>query len=112
MREAPGAHNSGKSKAKKGSLGRVSVQRPIGRQISAREQAERAIAGLPSKTSANKDGGFETGRRHDEERAMKRQKEKMMLGPTAESGSEFQVASKEMLESLARGTGVGGKKRR
>jgi ATP-dependent RNA helicase DDX31/DBP7 len=43
---------------------------------------------------------------------MKRQAEKMMKGPTGEGGGEFQVASAEMLESLAKSQGVGGKRKR
>jgi ATP-dependent RNA helicase DDX31/DBP7 len=109
MREAPGAHNAGKSKGKKPkSTGRVKEPTRLNRPLTAKEQAERAIAGLPARGGAREDGGgFQTGRRHDEQRAIKRQQEKMMKGPTGDGGGEFQVASAEMLESLAKGIGAG-----
>lgn len=119
MREAPGASSNGKGKKAK-STGRVSLVRPIGRTISTKEAAERAIASLPARQShhsqsrtSNAAGEFTTGRRHDEERAMVRQKEKVMRGPTGEGGSEFQIASSAMLESLAKSQSqVGGKRKR
>lgn len=106
MREAPGAAN--KVAGKKGkSMGRVSIPRPIGRVISAREAADRAIASLPLRNMGDRGDGFETGRRFDEDRAMKRQQEKVMKGPTGEGGGEFQIASPAMLESLAKSQNQG-----
>lgn len=102
MREAPGSSSTLKSKKGAKSIGRVSIQRPIGRVISAREAADRAIASLPARNSGERGEGFETGRRFDEDRAMKRQQEKVMKGPTGEGGGEFQIASSAMLESLAK----------
>ena len=102
MREAPGSSSTLKSKKGAKSVGRVSIQRPIGRVISAREAADRAIASLPARNSGERGEGFETGRRFDEDRAMKRQQEKVMKGPTGEGGGEFQIASSAMLESLAK----------
>lgn len=99
MREAPGAASAAASKAKKGkgakaSTGRVSKAPDFGGKFDRREE-----------------GGFEVGRRHDVDRAKERMREKMMRGPTGEGGGEFQIASSDMLESLAKGTG-GAKKRK
>lgn len=110
MREAPGAGSKTVGKKMK-SMGRVSVQKPIGRFVSAREAADRAIASLPARmvNSGEQSGdGFETGRRFNEERAMQRQKDKVMLGPTGEGGGEFQIASTAMLDSLAKSQGQQG----
>lgn len=112
MREAPGASSQPKSKKPK-AVGRA-LARPagIGRPLSAREQAERAIAGLPARGAVSGKGQFETGRRHDEDRAVKRLQDKLMKGPTGDGASEFQVASPSMLESLAKSQGQGGAKRK
>lgn len=118
MREAPGAHSQGAAGGKKPkSMGRVSIPKPIGRSVSAREAADRAIASLPMRRarghdSDDEDAGFKTGRRHDEDRAMKRQAEKVMRGPTGEGGGEFQIASSAMLDSLAKSQGQRAGKRR
>ncbi|KAL8293465.1 hypothetical protein RQP46_000166 [Phenoliferia psychrophenolica] len=112
MREAPSAHSTSKAKKPK-AVGRA-LARPagIGRPLSAREQAERAIAGLPARGQVSTKGAFETGRRHDEDRAVKRLQDKLMKGPTGDGASEFQVASSSMLESLAKSQGEGGSKRK
>lgn len=80
-------------------MGRVKEPTRLRRDMTSREQVE-------------EQGGFQTGRRHDEQRAIKRQQEKLMKGPTGDGGGEFQVASAEMLESLAKGVGAGGKRRK
>lgn len=98
MREAPGAASAAASKAKKHAKGKPSTGRV------AREPD------FGHKFDRKEDGGFETGRRHDVDRAKERMREKMMRGPTGEGGGEFQIASSDMLESLAKGTG--GKKRK
>lgn len=113
MREAPGSSNAKGGKKPK-STGRVSIARPIGRNISAREAADRAIASLPARRGRDdEDGeGFSTGRRHDEDRAMKRQAEKVMRGPSGDGGGEFQIASSAMLESLAKSQNGNSSKRK
>ncbi|KAK4694489.1 ATP-dependent RNA helicase DDX31/DBP7, partial [Phenoliferia sp. Uapishka_3] len=112
MREAPSSHSTSKSKKPK-AAGRV-ASRPagIGRPITAREQAERAIAGLPKRGDVGEKGGFETGRRRDEDRAVKRLQDRLMKGPTGDGAGEFQVASPMMLESLAKGQALAGKRKR
>lgn len=109
MREAPSAGKSKSTGKKTKSVGRVTAGRTLGRPQSAREQADRAIASLPARASNGGDG-FETGRRHNEERAMKRQKDQMMKGPS--DGGDYQIASEAMLDSLAKAQGAGGGKRK
>ena len=109
MREAPGSGQVRTKKVK--SVGRTTAPRALGRPQTAREAADRAIANLPARSSAGQ-GGFETGRRHNEERAMKRQQDNLMKGPSGDGGGEFQIASAQMLDSLAKAQGVGGAKRK
>ena len=111
MREAPG-RSAGSQPKKSKSVGRVSTIRTLGRPQSEREQADRAIASLPARATGNRSGGFETGRRHDEERAMGRLREDLMKGPTGDGAGDFQIASVEMLDSLAKAQGAGGSKRK
>ncbi|KAM0750153.1 DEAD-domain-containing protein [Meredithblackwellia eburnea MCA 4105] len=110
MREAPSAHTNSKSKkVGKNSRGDTKVASSASRKFSAREQAERAIASLPSR--GGKSGEFETGRRHDEERAKKRMQQKLMMGPTGDGAGDYQVASLDMLDGLAKAQGSSKRKR-
>lgn len=43
---------------------------------------------------------------------MKRQQDNLMKGPSGDGGGEFQIASAQMLDSLAKAQGVGGAKRK
>ncbi|GAA5821670.1 hypothetical protein JCM3770_004762 [Rhodotorula araucariae] len=83
MREAPGAPvPTGKGKGKKG--GAAAAARPAKRE---RDDGESA--------------GFETGRRRKTLDAEARMK-KLMRGPQANGGGEFQIAGSEMLQGLAK----------
>lgn len=107
MREAPGAHSA--PKGKKRTKGKKQNGAGGKDDQGARELA-RAVAAMPS---SRRSGGFETGRKHDEQRAAKRNQDKMMRGPTGEGSGDYQVAGSDLLEMLAKGKmGGSGKKRR
>lgn len=107
MREAPGASTA--PKGKKRTKGKAQTGSGTGGGASDKEMA-RAIAALKAKGRG--DGGFETGRRHDEQRAAKRNHEKMMKGPTGEGSGDYQVAGADLIEMLAKGRMVSGTKRK